>query len=758
MPKIQIGDALLHHGEKGEPSMYCRVIYIDLKEDLACVMRIPGKNKAGYQKNYVMRPLFLSLSALQAQVDELRLSVTEFPTPSHWLLTPAQLRANKPTGAIGKTRRDLRKWVRVRAKAYGRIRPFVHGRGIDEIIMDPSFSGWPAKRAQELGLHGASQVQRDLNAYLLAMGLRGGLLPWFTRNGGSGKPKLSTRKTGRPTEFSGAPKNQLVGKNCNLKVRQIFAMGWRKFKKPGVSVQTAFTKTLNSWFAKSVAWNGTSAKVALKPEAFKFTAEQFSRWGRAGEDALTPTQIEQGETAARRTYLRRQNKMKDRFLSANGEAFLDSTSTDQTLVSSASRLKVLSAPWRTDVMGASIDYIFGHHVGFESPSAMTALLSILHAAEDKVGYCARYGIKIAPRDWHSMTFKKILTDNGEGKGQLSLKTLEEIESGASFGPAYDAINKAPLESGHRRTQKQLDHQLPGSTMGRRKRRGEPDRSVMARLNFFEYMPRLIERVLHHNNVERIVLPSLEMRRDDVEPTRRGVLEWLLEKGYVSSSPVDLQALRVKSLPLLQGSMQADGLHLFDPTFAGKRLIPNLAYRSDWLMRSGMLAKSAMKRVHLDVHLNPSDLSQVWVNLNGLKCLTLVSADPDMLELCLLDWLIISRDDRLKGFLSRVDETKQRSNQVASIDRDVKKANRERNAEIKQRGTPLTKNELKANRRDNTAVESAVQTGLPKPPKHKLPGPMADIPSANTPQIANPIPSAKAGMGDVISALYKDDES
>lgn len=757
MAEIFVSCALLDQRDRGEPTLYGRVIYLDKNEDIACVIRFPGKNKAGYQKNYVMRPLFLSLTGLQAQVDNLYFTVTEFATPSHWLLTPDQLRANEPAGVLGKTRRDLRKWVRVRAKAYGRIRPFVHGRSLDQIVMDPSFPGWPARRAQELRLHGVSQVQRDLNAYLLAMGQRGGLLPWFTRNGGIDKPKFSDRKTGRPNESSAGKNTCFSGKNCDVKVRNIFALGWQKFKKPGVSVHTAFTKTLNSWFAKSVVWDGTTAKVTLKPEAFKYTVNQFSYWGKAGDDALTPSQIERGETAARRNYLRRQDKIKDRFLSANGEAFLDSTSTDQTLVSSASRLKVLSAPWRTDVMGASIDYVFGHHVGFESPSATTALLSILHAAQDKVAYCARFNMEIAPDDWHSMTFKTIVTDNGEGKGQLCMTTLEEMESGASFGPAYDAINKAPLESGHRRIQKHLDHQMPGSTMGRRKRRGEADRAVLARLNFFEYMPRLIDRVLYHNNIERIVLPSLEMRRDDVEPTRRGVLEWLLAKGYVSSSPMDLLALRVKSLPCIKGSMQADGIHLFDPTFAGKRLIPKLIYRNDWLMRSGLLAKAEAKRWILDVHLNPSDLSQVWVNLNGLKCLTLVSADPDMLELCLLDWLIISRDDRLVGFLARVDKIKQQSNQIASIDRAAKEANRERKTEIKQRGNPPTKTEIKANRRDNTAVESAIQTGLPKPPKHKLPSTPKVIPLEITSPTAFPIPPSMSGMGDVIATIY-DDES
>lgn len=720
MSEIYEGCALRDHRGRGEPTLYGRVILINKKDDLAVVIRVPTKNKHGHQKHYITRPLHLHLSALQRQVANNELSAAAFETPQHWLLTPTQLRSNSTDGTIRKTRRNLAKWVRKMARAYGRIRPFVHGRTIEEILIDPDFTGWPAKRSRELGLKGSTQVQRDLNAYLLAMGLRNGLLPWYPNSGGPGRPKLSRKKTGRPREFSDGTTVALTGKNCPEEVRAAFRMGWKKFKKPGVSTEVALTRTLEEWFCKSIRWDGVTAKVTLKPGARDYTEAQFTYWGQKDVEALTATQIERGETAAKRTYLRRQNKLRDRHLSANGEAFLDSTSTDQTLVSGASRLKVLSAPWRTDVMGASIDYIFGHHVGFENPSATTALLAIQHASEDKVDYCARFGIEIKSRDWHPMTFRQIVTDNGEGKGALVLRTLEEMESGAEFGPAYDAINKSPVESGHRRTQRHVDHLMPGATMGRRPKRGEPDRTVLARLNFFEYMPRLIERVLFHNNVERIVLPSIEMRRDDVEPTRRGVLEWMLDKGYVSSVPTDLQALRIRCLPRLKACLQVDGLHLYDPTYNPKRIVPGLVYRSEWLLRSSLLARASATRWHLDAHMNPSDLSRVWVNLDGLRCLHLVSADPDMMHLTLLDWLIISRDDRLKGFLGRVNEAQLRLNNAAAVKRSTAKANQERRAEIEESGKSPAKSALKSNKRLNTAVEKAIHTGFPVPPKFKSP--------------------------------------
>jgi hypothetical protein len=720
MDEITVGCALREHRTHGEPKLFGRVIHIDKLNDLIVIVRIPGKDKKGHQKNYVQRPLHQHLSAVQRQLADKDFSVVEFDTPSHWLLTSVQLRHNSTSGLQNSSRRDLKRWLLKRAKAYQLIRPFVHGRSVEDIAMDPQFKGWPEKRSRELKLAGCSQIQRTLNAYLLALGLRNGLLPWYIRCGNPGEQKFSKTKTGRPKEFSDGEDPTLVGDNCNADVRLIFELGWAKYKKPGVSVRQAFLATLNEWFAKSIRWNGITAKVTLKPEAHQYTEEQFERWGKNKIGALSALAIERGETPARRNYLRRQGKTSDRHLTANGEAFLDSTSCDQTLLSCASRLKVLSSPWRTDVMGAAVNYIFGHHVGFESPSAMTALMAILHAAEDKVEYCALHGIKIKPRDWLSMTFRQFVMDNGEGKGQLAMNTLESMECGASFGSAYDAINKSAQESKHASTQRHVDHLMPASTMGKRARRGEPSRAGMARLNFYEYMPHLIEHVLYHNNKEVITLPTIEMRRDGVEPTRRGVVEWMMATGYMTSAPTDLHALRVHCLPRLDACLQSDGLHIYDPTFSGKRIIPKLAYTSDWLRRSGMLDRASSHRWKLEVHLNPSDLSKVWVNLDGIKCFELKSADSDMLQVTLLDWLVVSRDDRLVGFLAHVDKTKEGVNRVASIKQATQVANRERNAEIKAKGTKPTKTELNQAKRDNTAVERAAMTGVPRHPTRKAP--------------------------------------
>ncbi|WP_374257825.1 hypothetical protein [Aquabacterium sp.] len=713
MPDITIGCILRAHKDDSEPVLYGRVVHMDKRLNLVVIAKFPGKDKRGHQKNYVPRPVISDLSAWEMRVQDGTFSVVDFDAPSHWLLTSDQLRSNASTGLLNFSRRNLKSWLRRRSEAYRLIRPFVHGRSIEDIVMDPALIGWSERRAEELNLKGCARIQRTLNAYILALGNRNGLLPWYSHCGNPGKPKFSKVKTGRPINARELAQGREEGMNCDQSTRVHFALGWKKFKLRGVSVRTAFNKTMATWFAKSVRGDGTSAKVTLQPEALKYNVKQFEYWGKCSTDALSAIAINKGETPARRTYLRRQGKAKDRHRTVNGEAFLDSTSCDQSLVSCASRLKVLSSPWRTDVQGAGTDYIFGHHVGFESPSQTTALMAILHAAEDKVEYCARFGINIQPRDWLTMTFRQFVMDNGEGKGQLAMSALEEMEAGASFGAAYDALNKSPQESKHASTQAHVDHLMPGSTMGRRKERGEPDRASMARLNFIEYMPLLIRHVLFHNNEEIITLPTLEMRRDGVEPTRRGVVEWMIANGYTTSAPTDLQALRIRCLPRLQACVLPTGIHLYDPTYNGKRIIPGLIFSSDWLRGSELVSQS--RRRHLEAHLNPSDLSRIWVNLGGLKCMSLQSPDPDLKEVTLLDWLTISSDDRIRTFLDKANKVQEGVNAVAATNRSVKVANKERNAEIRALRVKPTKSELKRDKRTNTIVEKVAMTGVPVVP-------------------------------------------
>ena len=199
MRDITIGCVLRQHRTESEPRIYGRVVHLDKKLNLLVIAKFPGKDKRGHQRNYVPRPVISDLSAWEMRVKDGTFGVVDFDAPSHWLLTFDQLRSNASTGLLNFSRRNLKSWLRRRSEAYRLIRPFVHGRSIEEIVMDPALIGWPERRAKELNLKGCTRIQRTLNAFILALGNRNGLLPWYSTAATPASQSSAQRRRGGPS-------------------------------------------------------------------------------------------------------------------------------------------------------------------------------------------------------------------------------------------------------------------------------------------------------------------------------------------------------------------------------------------------------------------------------------------------------------------------------------------------------------------------------------------------------------------------------
>jgi hypothetical protein len=678
-----------------------RVVYIELP-----------KIKKGRQSNYLPALKVTSMVEIAKRLDTgSPYQLVDFKIPEHWIYTEEQMSDQATAPLLRRQRKNLDRWKAVRDTSYELIRPFVEGRSVCELVNDPEILDWPSQRAVDLGLKSKAKVERALRAYLLGMADKRALMPNYINCGAPGSQKFSVRDTGRPSIAANQLGQKRSRPHLSVEARHKLAIGYRKFKARGISDKVALAKTLNEYFVKSARPTKDGLKIELKPEALDITTKMFKYWGTKDKTALRSMDYLRNESPLRNPILRRINKATDRFITLNGVAYLDSTSTDQTLISSVNPLKRLKSPWRTEVLGASIDYIFGIYVGFEAASATTALLSILNAATDKVAFCARYGHKIEPRDWLSCTFNTIHTDNGEAKGQLAMYTLDQLSTSMVFGKSYDAINKSASESGHRKRQADNDHLIPGSTMGRYKARGEKDRSTLAGLKFEDYMHELIAAILHHNNVAYIDPPRIEMHAGIKERTRRGVVEWMMEHHYLSSSPIDIDFLRVKCLPRFQAVLHGDGIHVFAPGSNQTKLIKHLVYRSTYLLESDFLHEYRGRSKSLEVHLNPMDISHVWANINGLKRFDLASGDKDLQLLSLVDWIGITEDNKLAKYLADRMGIQHLTEKLRRIDQTNAKGLQEKKQAIKEQGKP-TKTEMRSDVRVTTELEKTVHTGMP----------------------------------------------
>lgn len=723
-----VGKCISQPSARGKTRIASRIVHVDMASDTLFVVPFPKLKANGRVDNYVPSPKALSVTALKKTLDDNKLvQLVDFDTPEHWLWSPDQLSGQISDGSGHRRRRNLVKWLRRTEQAYELIRPFVEERELRDILLDPELPSFPANQARALNKRKVA-VRRALNAFLLGMGNKRALLPWYINSGGPGKEKFSTTDTGRPSIAAIKLGTKRARPSPSKEMRVALAMGWRRHMKKGHSVEVALERTRIDYMTKSISIDGK--RVNLKPEAEDITPGIFRYWGTKDPASLKPKGILAGESIARNELFRRLKSVKGRYETLNGLAYIDSTSTDQTLTSSIHPLKVLKSPWRTEVLGAAIDYIFGIYVGFEPVSATTALLAILNAASDKVALCARFGHIIEPRDWLSCTFNTFAADNGEGKGQLAMHTLEQLAMTASYGKAYDAINKAQGESGHHQRQKRIDHLIPASTLGRRKQRGEADRALSAGLKFDDYMHLLIKEVLHHNNKAHIDPPRLEMYQGLKERTRRGVVEWLMEHHYLSSSTVDLTLLKATCTPRFQGVMRGNGIHVFVPGTGSARLIPDLVYSNNYLIESGKLDLARKKSYRLEVHLDPTNLGEIWANINGFKRFELASNDKDLKDACLLDWLAVTEDNKLAKYLANRQEARHLNEKLTEIDCRQKAGLKRRSDAIEAHGKP-TKKSMRSDIRETTANEVALHTGIP--PSH-LPlfngtAGKADVPTA-----------------------------
>jgi len=119
---------------------------------------------------------------------------------------------------------------------------------------------------------------------------------------------------------------------------------------------------------------------------------------------------------------------------------------------------------------------------------------------------------------------------------------------------------------------------------------------------------------------------------------------------------------------------------------------------------------------ITVHLNPSMPATAWINREGLQEINLVTHDPDLCDLTLLDWLALMQDDRLSGYLGRVASTQAAVDRVETIRRATREANKERKAELaalEKQGKKPSKTGIRRDIRKNRAEETAAMTGVPK---------------------------------------------
>ena len=647
--------------------------------------------------SYIKEPVAALVGETLARVAEGTVSFVAAESVPERLLLDEQLEKETTRKGLTRTRQATSKWVRKRDVLYKLIEAILQEHSVQQMLEEGKADEVFETQREELKLRDSRPIEQAWRRFQLYGGTKNALLPPYWRCGGRGRDKLFTVPTGRPT---GHPRYVLTKVD-----RKWLRSGWKKYKVKGVSDRDAYAATMTEYYPQSVTHeSSTKCTVVLLPVSERPTLHQFRREGPKSSRKLRSSRINLGEQEFARTARGLNGTFRDGLVAVGQLGVLDATGEDQRIVSSASRLKLLPSSWRTMVVDGWLGYIFGVYRGFEHGGTLPGLLSLMNCAEDKVAFCAAHGRTIEARDWYSIVPKRVRGDNGDLKSEAGIATLTMTQICLEITASYTAEWKH-VEPIHKKLHRDADHKMQASTHGKPLGRGE--RAPESAVKMEEGWPSILDAIFEHNNVDPVPhLLTIEMREAGVTPTRQCILEYCIEHGYIASEPADLSLMRTHCLPVLRGTVMGDGVHIFDPTYNGKRYIPEMVYWSQWLADEGHTERGRVSPVEVSIHIHPTALGVAYINVNGLRPLELKHHDPERASLTLADWIAISNDDKLAMYLSRDKRESATASRVVSAKKTNESAIKEKREEQAAAGRRGARTASGASKRENLKEEKA----------------------------------------------------
>lgn len=268
---------------------------------------------------------------------------------------------------------------------------------------------------------------------------------------------------------------------------------------------------------------------------------------------------------------------------------IDHTPADIILVDSFER-KPIGRPWVTLAIDIATRMVSGYAVSFEAPSRLSVALCLTRAVAPKAELLADLDSN-AP--WPAQGKpRSIQVDNGRDFRSRAFQA-------ACTEWGIDLVYRPPGRphfGGHIErligTMMGAVHLLPGTTQSSVSAKGSYDAEAMAAMTLNEFDSWFALEICRYNNSVHSSLGCTP------------VAKWEALAAQMSGDiPFDMDAFRVSFLPSEKRLVRRDGIHLFD-----------IRYWSDAL--AGRVGRKNDKVV---VRYDPRDLSAVWVELEGGRC-------------------------------------------------------------------------------------------------------------------------------------------
>ncbi|WP_061007916.1 DDE-type integrase/transposase/recombinase [Vibrio sp. CUB2] len=663
----------------------------------------------------VVRPVAVSLEGFLESISSHEAKKTQYKLPAHLMVDEENL---------------SEEYIARRDKNYDLI---------EGVIFDQSFIFDYAtkKRFPKLSEHARKLgVDRKSLARLLTLYWRNGqdkmaLLPAFANSGGFGREKVPTTKPlGAPKQ----PRTIAVDRAAKYIVcnddKKKFKKALKKYylKEAGLTLAKTYKNLLKDSYSKEIRQAGVMGRPPLVP-----TEKQFSYWR---TKLFSKEQIIKQRTSEN-DYLRNKRgvlgSITDRSYLPGTHFEIDATVADVHIVSELKPEEVLGRPTIYIVADRASRMIVGMHVSLYHASWRAARQALTNAFLPKSDYCKSFGIDIEDSEWPCAHIpKELVCDNGEMIGVQPRKALTPMTK-LSFTPPYRPDCKGVVEKRFDILNKELLHDLLGSTRGGPVVRGNEDPRKVALYTLKEVTAELIKTVLEHNRsiFDDLAFASPLLIEHDLSPTPLNY--W---KIHLAKHRHDLQFARsdeviARLLPSAEVSMTRSGIY-FNGLYYSCAEVEELSLAS--------VARSS-GRWRLEARIDENTTNYIYVRLDKnkgfVRCDLLprsrMFSDKSIFESNFIqDWLdskkeltpisVTSIDDH-KHQQDVTRQAKHRNKEAGklSLQDRTKNTRQRRNDELETTTNMITPESLASGGNDtaDTAPVSDKVIPLPKGPKRRV---------------------------------------
>jgi hypothetical protein len=292
------------------------------------------------------------------------------------------------------------------------------------------------------------------------------------------------------------------------------------------------------------------------------------------------------------------------FAPSIGTAMLDSTICDVYLVNESNQL--VGRPVLTLAVDAYSSLICGYHLSWEG--GVYSLQQLMHnVVTDKVAWCQRFGISIAPEEWPVNSLPGVLvTDKGKEYVGNTFEQLTETGVRMVNLPPYRPELKGIVEHAFSLLHSYFLPHLKGKGTIEPdfQERGARDYRKDACLTMDDFEKILLRCILYYNN-NRLLgeqVLSKEMVVAGVQPTANSLWRWGCAQAGANLIPIDAGSLKRTLLPRTEGRFTRRGL---------------VVHKQRYRHCEGKFTERYLNGGRATVAYDPDDISSVYLYESGL---------------------------------------------------------------------------------------------------------------------------------------------